>query len=143
MYYKIIKNNVVLDVLDNLKYMKYQLKHKIFLSCDISEAQGILSSDSKVIWHLPDLHDVPIDGYDAVELVEIDSHEYENRKQFGGQTKEEIVDSYTTLLVKGDKYQLIDSLSRCFEKNMLSKNDIDKMQNILSQEEINNILNKE
>ena len=143
MYYKVIKHDATLDVLENLEYVQYQLKHDIFLSCDISEAEGILSSDARTVWHLPGLRDIPIKGYDTVELVEIDSYEYESRKQFGGQTKEEIIDSYTALLVKGDKYQLIDSLSRCFEKDILSENDINKLQNILTQEEIKNILNKE
>ena len=45
MYYKVIKNNKVIDVLDNLIYLKWEPKHKIMVLSDENEAQAILSSD--------------------------------------------------------------------------------------------------
>ena len=76
MYYKVIKNNKVIDVLDNLIYLKWQDKHKIMVLCDENEAQAILSSDSNTIWHEETLYKVPVSGYDTVRLEEID--EYDN-----------------------------------------------------------------
>ena len=140
MYYKVVKDSVALDVLDEIHYVKYQRKHGIFLICNPREAEGIYSSDRETVWHLPGLNNIPAEGYDTVELVEIELSEYKRRKQFGGQTPEEIVDSYTALLVKGDKYQLIDSLSRCYEKEMLVESDINKLSNILTREEMLGIL---
>lgn len=140
MYYKVVKDGVVLDVLDRIDYVKYQRKHGIFLICNPKEAEGIYSSDRKTVWHLPGLNNIPANGYETAELIEIELGEYERRKQFGGQTIDEIIDSYTALLVQGDKYQLIDSLSRCYKKEMLSKSDINKLNNILTCEELLGIL---
>lgn len=140
MYYKVVKDDMVLDVLDEIRYVKYQKKHGIFLICEQKEAVGIYSSNGENVWHLPGLNNIPVEGYDTAELVEIDFAEYKHRKQFNGQTVDEILDSYTALLIKGDKYQLIDSLSRCYKKELLSRADIQKLQNILTADEIMGIL---
>lgn len=142
MYYKVVKDGVVLDVLDEVRYVKYQNKHGIFLVCHPKEGQGIYSSDCKTVWHLPGLSAIPAEGYETVELVEIGLGEYERRKNFNGQTADEIIDAYTALLIQGDKYQLIDSLSRCFKKEMLSKSDINKLNNILTTKELNDIFSE-
>lgn len=33
MFYKVIKNDRVIDVLENLSYVKYQKKHNMMISC--------------------------------------------------------------------------------------------------------------
>ena len=93
MYYKVIKNNKVIDILDKLVFLKYQPKHKIMVLCDENEAQAILSSDKNTIWHEATLYNIPIDGYDTVEVVSIDEYEYKQLKILNGSTPEEIVDS--------------------------------------------------
>ena len=35
MYYKVTKNEKVVDILKNILYVKYQKKHDILLLCDI------------------------------------------------------------------------------------------------------------
>ena len=55
MYYKVIKNDEVVDVLNHILYIKYQEKHSLLLLCDITEAQAILSSDGKYGWHIEGL----------------------------------------------------------------------------------------
>lgn len=42
MYYKVMYNDRVIDVLDHLTYVKYQPKHKIMTLCPEDEAQGLL-----------------------------------------------------------------------------------------------------
>lgn len=79
MYYKVIKNNEVVDILRNINYIKYQEKHKILLLCDIKEAQAILSSDGKCGWHIEGLYNFPLDNT-ACEIVEITKTEYEKLK---------------------------------------------------------------
>lgn len=101
MYYKVLKNNRVIDVLDCLVFVKYQKKHGIMIACDQSQAQAIVSSDGKYIWHVYGLYGIPVDGYDTVELVEIDEYEYKQLKVLTLKTPEEIIDEYTLLLIEG------------------------------------------
>lgn len=100
MYYKVIKNNRVIDVLDKLVYLKWQDKHKIMVLCESYEAQAILSSNKEYIWHEESLYRVPVDGYDTVRLVEIDEYEYKQLKTLNCQTPEEIIDQYNLLLLE-------------------------------------------
>lgn len=69
--------------------------------CDEDEAQAILSSNKNYIWHIPELYEIPIDGYDTVDLVEIDKYEYDDLKRLGLMTREEIIDEYTLSLITG------------------------------------------
>lgn len=101
MYYKVLKNNRVIDVLDRLVFVKYQKKHGIMLVCDKSEAQAIMSSDGVYAWHTAGLYHIPVDGYDTVELVEIDVYEYNQLKTLNMRTPEEIIDEYTMMLING------------------------------------------
>ena len=95
MYYKVIKDNKVIDVLDNLTYLKWQPKHKIMVLCDIDEAQAILSSNKNTIWHEKSLYIIPTDEikFDSVEVVEIDRYEYESLRVLNMRSPQEIIDS--------------------------------------------------
>ena len=99
MYYKVLKNNKVIDVLDNLIYLKWQPKHKIMVLTDESDAQAILSSDKNTVWHEQTLYNVPVNGYDTVKIEEIDKYEYMKLKALNGKTPEEIVDSLILELI--------------------------------------------
>lgn len=101
MYYKVLKNDKVIDVLDQLIFMKYQPKHKIMVLCSESEAQAILSSDKIHIWHEPTLYNIPVSGYDTVTIEEIDEYEYQQLKILNGKTPQEIIDMYTLSLIEG------------------------------------------
>lgn len=101
MYYKVLKNNKVIDVLDHLTFVKYQEKHGIMLLCDMLNAQGVISSDEKNVWHVAGMNNIPVDGYETVRLIEIDKHEYNQLKVLNGKTPEEIIDAYTLLLLEG------------------------------------------
>ena len=101
MYYKVLKDGKVIDVLDHLAFVKYQPKHNIMIGCLEHEAQGILSSEGEYIWHVEGMYRIPIMGYDTVELIEIDEYEYKQLKVLNFQTPEEIIDAYTLLLLDG------------------------------------------
>lgn len=101
MYYKVLKNNRVIDVLDRLTFAKYQKKHGIMVACTKNEAQAIVSSDGNYIWHVPGLYNIPVDGYDTVTLIKIDEYEYNQLKILNLKTPEEIIDEYTLLLISG------------------------------------------
>lgn len=100
MYYKVIKNNRVIDVLDQLIFLKYLPKRKIMVLSNESEAQAILSSDQSTVWHEETLYRIPTEGYDTVSIQEIDAYEYRQLKMLNMKTPEEIIDAYTLQLLE-------------------------------------------
>lgn len=102
MYYKVMKNNKVIDVLDNLTYLKWQPKHKTMILSDENDAQAILSSDKNTIWHEKTLYKVPVGGFDTVEIEEIDEYEYKQIKMLNGKTAEEIIDNFLLTLIENN-----------------------------------------
>lgn len=103
-YYKVIKDDKVIDVLNDSEicYLVYNQKHRrMFNAKSINDAQAILSSDQRYIWHLNTLLPIPVEGYDTVELVGITQYEYDSLKMLNGHTYEEIVDSVILSLIEG------------------------------------------
>lgn len=100
MYYKVLKDGRVIDVLDKLIYLKYQAKHKTMILTDENDAQAILSSDKNTIWHERSLYKVPVDGYDEVDVEEIDEYEYRQLKVLNMKSPEAIIDEYNLLLLE-------------------------------------------
>lgn len=100
MFYKVIKNGSVIDVLDCLIYLKWQEKHKIMVLTDANDAQAILSSDKNTIWHEETLYRIPIEGYDTVRLEEISEYEYKQLRMLNMKTASEIIDEYNLLLLE-------------------------------------------
>lgn len=99
MYYKIVKDGRVLDVLDRIVYVKYQKKHDILLLCDVKDAEAVLSSDGTCGWHIEGLYNFS-PSPETVEIVEISKNEYAARKQLAGRTYNEIIDDYTLELLE-------------------------------------------
>lgn len=100
MYYKVMKNNKAIDVLDQLIFLKYQKKHDIMILCEPNEAQAILSSDNETIWHEKTLDKLPIEGYETVEIQEINEHEYRQLLSLSLCTPMEIIENYTMSLIE-------------------------------------------
>ena len=102
MYYKVLKNNKVIDVLDKLIYLKYQPKHKIMVLCGEDDAQAILSSGKNDFYHERTLYNIPSDAdvkYENVDLVEISRFEYDKLRCLNLKTPEEIIDSFLLELI--------------------------------------------
>lgn len=99
MFYKVIKNDKVIDVLDKLIYLKWQPKHSVMVLCDESEAQAILSSDKNTIWHEESLYNIPIGIYEDVRVEEICESEYKQLKILNGKSPEEIIDLFLEMLI--------------------------------------------
>lgn len=100
MYYKVLKNDKVIDVLDRLNFVKYQPKHEIMVACAKNEAQAIVSSDGNDIWHVRGLYSIPVGGYETVELANIDEFEYRQLKVLNMKSPEAIIDEYNLLLLE-------------------------------------------
>lgn len=79
MYFKVLKKEKVIDVLEHIQYVKHQSKHNLLLLCDIKEAQAILSSDGKYGWHIAGLYNFPPDNQEY-EIVEIVKYEFDMLK---------------------------------------------------------------
>ena len=99
MFYKVIKDNKVIDVLDKLVYLKWEPKDKTMILSDENEAQAILSSDKNTIWHESTLYNIPIDGYETVTIEQISKYEYDQRKILQLRTPEEIADAFLESLI--------------------------------------------
>lgn len=101
MYFKVMKDGVLIDVLDKLIYAKWQDKNKIMVCCDEAQAQAILSSDGTDIWHVAGLYDIPVKGFDTVELHRCNVYEYRQLKALSLKTPQQILDAYTLELLEG------------------------------------------
>lgn len=102
MYFKVIKDGKVIDVLDRLVFLKYQEKHNRMIFCDEEEAQAIFSSDREHIWHTEGLYNIPVSGYDDVQLEKIDKYEYEQLKILNCKTPREIIDQFVLSLIEDE-----------------------------------------
>ena len=100
MYYKVLKDDRVIDVLDHLTFVKYQEKHGIMIVCPRTEAQAIVSSDERYCWHVKGLYRIPVEGYDTVELQAIDRYEYESLKVLNMKSPEQIIDEFVLSMLK-------------------------------------------
>lgn len=137
MYYKVMKDGKVIDVLDQLVYLKLQTKHNIVITCELSEAQAILSSDQNTIWHEESLNEFPVPGHDTVTVIRIDEHEYKQRKALCGKTPEEVIDEYTSLLLGKNLILFVESLTRLYKNSAISKQVVESLlkANVLTQNE--------
>ena len=101
MYWKVIHKQRVIDVLSEIVYVKYQLKHNHLLLCPFSEAEGILSSDMMTAYHTYDVpYNFPVDKYPTVTLQEITEAEYLQGRRLHNMTPEQIIDEYTLKLME-------------------------------------------
>lgn len=80
MYYRVVKNGKVIDVLDRIVYVKHQEKHNQLLICDIEEAQAILSSDGSYAWHIEGLYNFNPDNTTYI-ISEISKYDYDKYKK--------------------------------------------------------------
>ena len=125
MFYKVIKEDKVIDVLNELIYLKYQEKHDRMLFCDENEAQAIFSSDRKTIWHEETLYNLPVSGYDTVKIEEIDEYDYKRLKALNCGTIEDVIDeAVTSIIVNGDVAMLIESLKRLYKRQEIDVNKV-------------------
>lgn len=123
MFYKVIKDDKIIDVLDELVFLKYQEKHNRMLFCDENEAQAIFSSDRKTIWHEETLYNLTIPGYDTVRVEEIDEYDYKRLKALTCKTVDDIIDNTVmNIIVNEDMAMLIDSLKRLYTRQEIDEN---------------------
>ena len=101
MYYKILKDDKIIEVTDSLQYVWIPNGSKKLLICSQKDAQGVVSADGKTVWHLRGFYDFPFGNYETVEAIAITKEEYHQWKALNGRTPEEIIDEYTLSLIEG------------------------------------------
>ena len=98
MYYKVIRNDRVIDALDNIIYVRYDKRHDAIYLCTAENAEGFLSSDRSRCWAVRSM--MP-SKFDLVDLVKIDKDEYLQLRALNMKTPQEIIDAYTLALIEG------------------------------------------
>lgn len=77
MYYKVIGEGTVLDVLKQPQYVTFQERNKLIILCERNGARGVLSTDGSTVWHVAGWKEIPLPNVISVQLIEIDEEEYE------------------------------------------------------------------
>ena len=76
MFYKIILNGMVVDIQTELHYVRWQEANNLMIMCSEEMANGIISSDSSVIWHVEGFPEFPDGLCQTVIVEEIEEDEY-------------------------------------------------------------------
>ena len=74
--YKIIENNQIIDVVKDIKFIKYLPRSKRMISVDERQADGCLSSDENEVYHIFGRPNVFTEPKRTVRYVAIDEEEY-------------------------------------------------------------------
>jgi uncharacterized protein with ACT and thioredoxin-like domain len=79
--YKILENNQIVDVMENLKFVKCLPRTKRVIHVDERQANGIMSSNDGEIYHLYGTPYTFEGNKKTVRFEEIDAQEYEKLTQ--------------------------------------------------------------
>ena len=75
--YKLIYNNQIIDVLEHASYVKFLPKTKKLISVDEKQANGVIGSDGKTVYHLLNTKNTFTEIKKSVEIISIDKEEYD------------------------------------------------------------------
>ena len=51
MFYKVIKDSVIVDAMENVVFVRQNIVNKVVIVCPAEFSNGILSSDRSTVWH--------------------------------------------------------------------------------------------
>lgn len=130
MYYKVIGDGTVLDVLKNPRYVTYQERNKLIVLCNRNGARGVLSTDGSTVWHVVGWKEIPHSDITSVHLVEIDEDEYEilksaiDSKETPPQDDDQIVIEPSEITLEYVKEKKIAKMKSACEKTIVSGVDV-------------------
>ena len=110
--FKIRKENTIVDAVEKLNYVRQNPRNKMIIASTPEFANGILSNDQTVIWHLNGLAPF-IDGdFDTVVAVEISEEEYKTIREVldGGQDVEETAEEIRNPIASMEVMEQIEDL---------------------------------
>lgn len=99
MFLKIVKGSTVVDAVEKLTYVRQNPRNKTIIICDPEFANGIVSSDGSVIWHLEGLPEFSSGNYETVVAIEVCEDEYNlimKQLYAGEEVSEEVRKTLTT-----------------------------------------------
>lgn len=81
MYFKIIYNALVIDILDSVQYVRWLKRGKKFVRTEMTSAHGILASDGINIYHVEGMPDFDgMGNYKTVYMLQIEKEDYDKLK---------------------------------------------------------------
>ena len=87
--YKIMYNNMVVDLLKEVQYVRYMKNSKRWVGTDSQSANGIIGSDGNTVYHILGRKCSCQEDLKKVEIFQIEQEEYEAlATQFAIQRKE-------------------------------------------------------
>lgn len=78
--YKIVYQDMIIDVMEKPKYCKYIERANRTVLCDKTSANCIVSSDGSQVYHIAGTLAMP-DTYKSVQIVKINKHEYDKSRR--------------------------------------------------------------
>lgn len=101
--YKVIHNNIVIDVLKSIKYLRYLPKSKRAVSTDKTSAHCILASDGRQKYHVQGMPYPNGSGYKTVLLIKINQKEYDELSALLGADDAVCADNNALKLARAEK----------------------------------------
>lgn len=90
--FKIVKDGIVIDILEVPLYVFYQKRNRMLISTTYEYAQGVVSSDGSVVWALNDELINNIEGIEKVSIVEITDEEAAELKAILEANEQELIE---------------------------------------------------
>lgn len=81
MFYKVIKENTIVDAMESVSYVRQNLINKVIITSPAEICNGILSSDGTTVWHLNGQPEFVQGEFETVKLVEIEESEFTQIKE--------------------------------------------------------------
>lgn len=78
MYFKIVKGSTIVDAMETLSYVRQNPKNAKIIASQTEYANGILSSDGTVVWHLEGLPEFRSGNFETVVAIEVCKEEYDS-----------------------------------------------------------------
>lgn len=75
--YKILHNNQIIDVMEDVRYVKCLPKSQKLIAVDKAQANGIVSSDGDTIYHILGTKNTFNTEKLSVQIIKINKEEYE------------------------------------------------------------------
>ena len=75
--YKILHNNQIIDVMEDVRYVKCLPKSQKLIAVDKAQANGIVSSDGDTIYHILETKNTFNTEKLSVQIIKINKEEYE------------------------------------------------------------------
>ena len=125
MFLKIVKGSTIVDVMETLSYVRQNPRNKAIIMSEPEFANGIISSDGSVIWHLEGLPKFSSGNYETVVVVEVCEDEYnaiKNALNAGDEIPEEIREKLTTTQMM----EKLDALTKKIEELEAKNTELEK-----------------